>query len=604
MLSSKLSFASGDTSVQAVLAKLASAMGGIDSLKNIRTISMKGKLTFATIGGTFDIIQDWPGCRNRDSIELPTIQEKDGFNGTKAWSIESLNHNGQLTVNTDAASIAESNVSARFNAFDFLIHPEQYRFEMAQKPGALVVTVTDLRNAKAAFGKTIIEIDKQTYLPTKITTFEDDGTQVVVINESFLTYDGLLFPKKFSRTPFWGSNTLIFDVESITNVPGGPETFDPPAVPRDFTFLSGTKGQAPIKIVEGHIFTTVTMNGIPFTFIVDTGDAESTLGSDLVKELGLSAGGSVSANGVSGLQAGGFVSAPEMRVGNVMLHSQNIMTTDLSFLDTKLPHVDGILGADFFHRFVVRLDYVGGTMDLFDPATFKYTGTGQRFPLDGESFTLSVDGISGSFSIDTGSGSIDLFSSYFEKTPLMKNKSEMPSVAYRAGFGSSDLPTYLTRCHSISVGKYTLKDVPVELAEATQGAFANTNAAGNIGYPFWRRFTTYFNFSHGEMILEPNEAFGLPFDMNRAGMGVSKVNSQWIVDAVVTQSPAAELGLEKGDVPLDIDGKALAGMLIADVPDIFKQPAGTMLKIQYSRGNVKKTATIVLRDYIKYYDAY
>ena len=610
VFSPKLSLASEEKSVHEVLAKLTLAMGGAANLQRIGTISMKGNLTMTpdnvTTGvkpdGTFEIIQEWNGYRNRNNIALDAggvkMKFMQGFNGMESWS---YGMNGQLTVKKDADSTAEEKVSARFSSFDYLTHPGQYRFELAEKPRVFVLTVIDRSAEKFDYGKNIIEIDKKNYYPTKITTFED-GARQVVTNESFLTFDGVLFPKRFIQTD---GNRMVFDMLSIANVSGDQAAFDPPALPKDFEFLSGTEGHATIKIAYEHILTTVLIHGTPYSFVVDTGAQESVLDLSLAKKLGLRTNGSMGEEGTSGLQPGTMVTAPEMRVGDVVLRNRNIMATDLSFLATKLPRIDGILGSDFFHLFVVRLDYVGGTMGMFDPTIFKYSGAGETFPVHDNSFTLTVDEISGKFGIDTGAGSIDLFSSYFGKTKVFKHKLDLPSVAYRAGLGNSDERECATRIHSLTAGKYTLTDVPVGLSEATTGAFANTDAAGNIGYPFWRRFTTYFNYPAGELILEPNAEYGKPFiSINRAGLGVAKHGLQWTVDGVVTHSPAAAEGLKKGDIIMSINGKPLAAMPIEDVPGIFMQPAGTVLNIHYQRGGETKTARLTLRDYIKYYDAY
>lgn len=611
LLRPKLSLASSKPSKREVLEKFTSAMGGLASLQRVGTVSIKGNLTMTPPNdmsetkpnGTFEVLQDWNKYRYRETIVLDagtvSVTSMNGFNSEESWT---YGINGQLTVKKDADSISEEEISTRFDTFDYLIHPERYRFELAEKPDVFVLTITDLVHANSAYGQNIIEIDKKNYYPTKITTFGGDGSRQMVTNTSFQTFGDVLFPKRFIQTD---SNRMVFDVLSIEQISEAHANFDPPPLPKDFEFLNGTEGRAPIRIVEGFILTTVSIHGSPYTFVVDTGAEESILDSSLANVLGLHATGDVSANGVSGEQQAGFITVQEMRVGTVTLRNQNIVTTDLSFLDTKLPHIDGILGRDFFHHFVVRLDYPGGIMEMFDPATFQYNGSGQRFPLVDHSFHASIEGIPVVLDIDTGSDTIDLFWSHFDRTLLMKNKQAMPMVAVRTGLGSLNSQMYFAMCHSISIGTYALRDVPIRFTESTQGAFATTGSAGNIGSPFWRRFITYFNFSEGQMILEPNANYAKPYaSIGRAGLIISRPDKQWVVDAVVTRSPAAKVGLQKGDALLSIDGKLLSNMPIESVPPIFMQPAGTVLNIQYQRGSDKKMAQLILRDYIKYYDAY
>ena len=42
----------------------------------------------------------------------------------------------------------------------------------------------------------------------------------------------------------------------------------------------------------------------------------------------------------------------------------------------------GTLGADFFSRVVVEIDYARQTVRLYDPAAYKYTGKGAVFPFE------------------------------------------------------------------------------------------------------------------------------------------------------------------------------------------------------------------------------
>lgn len=46
--------------------------------------------------------------------------------------------------------------------------------------------------------------------------------------------------------------------------------------------------------------------------------------------------------------------------------------------------IDGVLGHQFFKRFVVEIDYAGQRMNLYEPGSYKYSGKGEIIPLDVE----------------------------------------------------------------------------------------------------------------------------------------------------------------------------------------------------------------------------
>jgi membrane-associated protease RseP (regulator of RpoE activity) len=125
------------------------------------------------------------------------------------------------------------------------------------------------------------------------------------------------------------------------------------------------------------------------------------------------------------------------------------------------------------------------------------------------------------------------------------------------------------RLGSITLGPFTLEDIPSNLMVGTKGAYASEKFSGTLGEGVLRRFTTVYDYSRSVMILEPNAAFGKPFP-GRKTFGATLLSdgpayTQITVTGVRKASPAEAAGLRKGDVILVADGVPATELRLADV---------------------------------------
>ncbi len=137
------------------------------------------------------------------------------------------------------------------------------------------------------------------------------------------------------------------------------------AAPARFAF-GGNAAEIPAEFLENLIFVPVDVNkSQPSLFVLDSTAASSSLSPARAADLGLS---------------------------NLKDAVLNFPGVDMPFLDfSKIDKPDfsqevgrpyqGTLGADFFSRVVVEIDYGRQTLRLYDPAAYKYSGKGTIFPL-------------------------------------------------------------------------------------------------------------------------------------------------------------------------------------------------------------------------------
>ena len=134
------------------------------------------------------------------------------------------------------------------------------------------------------------------------------------------------------------------------------------------------------------IFVSIAINGrAPRWWALDTGSSECIVDRGIVRMLGLPTRGSRQVHG-----AGRGTVRLDSITGSVRLEvaKQRIPTCDrFASIDLSEPtttgrrSIAGILGYEFFSRYVVRIDFAAHTLELFDPAKFRYAGQGDTVAL-------------------------------------------------------------------------------------------------------------------------------------------------------------------------------------------------------------------------------
>jgi hypothetical protein len=98
---------------------------------------------------------------------------------------------------------------------------------------------------------------------------------------------------------------------------------------------------------------------------------------------------------------------------------------------------DGVIGYGFINQFVVEIDYLNKTMNLYDPQTYAYGGAGKDIPLlfDGGNIPLvltriTVEGrapVEAKLEVDTGADGTLIISSAFVKKQQFRQPCQKPS---------------------------------------------------------------------------------------------------------------------------------------------------------------------------------
>lgn len=326
---------------------------------------------------------------------------------------------------------------------------------------------------------------------------------------------------------------LMTGFDRVTNAHGQQAITN--AFAADIRFASGNGAlKIPFELYNNHIYLKVGVNGSkPLSFIFDTG-AQHIIDSRQAKALGLKlkfegqatgmGEGTVdvySSNGVSFNLPGVSLSGQRVRVlplDGVEVCASETVIDERGHLRKCEPNeqrcqrrvIDGVLGHDFFKRFVVEIDYEAHLINLYAPGNYKYQGTGESFPLEITDRYILVPGrlsfagrvpINGRFLIDTGGAhSLILTRPFIEANRLLPPAAELTKFSICGIGGDSEI--LIGTLSALQLGNIKINEPITGFAQAQNGNLADADYDGNIGGAILRHFKVIFDYSRRRMILE------------------------------------------------------------------------------------------------------
>ena len=257
---------------------------------------------------------------------------------------------------------------------------------------------------------------------------------------------------------------------------------------------AGALTVVPYQAQDGLVILDVRVNGSrPLPFVLDSGAPHSIVDSTAAVAMKLPATSEDRTTGAGRGAVGRQHLAPlDLQVGSVILHVADPWAIDLSHAGTH--HVDGLVGADLFERFVVRIDPERRTLTLFEPAASPPVGSGTPVPLTLKDDRLYVDmrltlanGISEVHRMRVDTGSSDAASDDLVRRSQVRQK-----ALQGVGLGQS----YVDESgvfETVAIGPYEIHH-----------SWGASNAHPAVGMEVLRRFTLTFDAPHGRLYLLPN----------------------------------------------------------------------------------------------------
>lgn len=412
------------------------------------------------------------------------------------------------------------------------------------------------------------------------------------------------------------------------------------------------------EVVNNTVLVPVCINGISFTFLLDTGVKETILFAQTEDSLYLKNQSKMRFQGI-GIEKGveGILSKGNIvEIGNAMVDSLHwIYVIEGEELDISTDigvAINGILGARFFHSFAVHIDYLKRKLTLFPPA-YDYGKIVKKY----DSFALDVvnerpyitadiiadekQHIHGKMLIDMGNTDPLMLFTFV----LQGYRMDRPYVEEYIGRGfNGAIYGKRSRIQKLKLGRFEMM-YPIVAYPDSNAVFVNRlvqNRIGSIGSQVLQRFSMLIDYQGLKLYLKKNRKFGKPFYLNMAGMDIKHggliwqrelvkvkenggkdiltgydqgvkinltnkslqyrfvLNPRYLVAGLRKGSPAALAGIMEGDELVKINGVRAAKLSLSKVMSKMQSGEGDILRFTLKRGDKEYITRIRLEDPIPY----
>lgn len=585
------------TAAADVLTAMKAATGG-PAWDHVTTLHTVSTITQGGLSGTQDEEDDVVTGRYLVSSVLGPTTQRDGYDGTRVWSQDDSGQS-RFVAAADDVGAAKSDAyrdslsywfpQRRAGAVGYLRQADEggRRFDVLQ------VTPDSGRPFQ-------MWIDGRTHLLDRIVEPGAQETETTFFRD-YRSVSGLVVPYQARSTTGDPRYDTLSVTRSVTaNAPISPKTFDlPPPPPPDYAIAASSASvTVPFRYVDDHIYVDIKINGHgPFPAILDSGGLYVATPA-LARRAGLTAQGAIegSGNGARTVNTG-LARAQTVTLGSLTLRRPLFYVMAVPLLRDR-----PIIGYELFKRFVTRIDYDKNLLNFTPPEHFHYQGRGVSVPFRFNDripeVRGTVDGIPGTFTIDTGAGrTVRLNRPFAEAHGLTARYKPRFETIIGYGIGGPERGG-VVRLGRMTLGGVEVGSVSAALALDTAGGGADKAVSGNVGEGILHRFNLVFDYSRMRIIFERNSHYGESDSQNRTGVVLDPNAPNALVSDVIPGSPAAQAGIHVSDVIEAVNSHVLLNDDFSPQFSLFRQPAGTHLRLRVRSGGTTRDVTLVLRDLI------
>jgi len=373
-------------------------------------------------------------------------------------------------------------------------------------------------------------------------------------------------------------------------------------------FVSGNSSlNIPFESSSNLILLQARVNdSAPLWFIFDTGADSSVIDSKLARALRLRPSGKEIGTGSAGTATAIIFRGVSIRLPNLEALNLKIAALPIDFFSAPLGRkISGVIGNDILKELVIEVDYASQVINLYEPKSYQYSGSGEVIPITLEDNLPFVRGrvalengqaIEGKFELDSGSTAAVTFNTPFVDKHKLVDSISRTSQSRLGGVGGS-AQAFSGRLKSLRLGHFELENSVARFSRATRGDDASATYDGLIGGEILSRFKVVFDYSRRQMILEPNAQFSEPYEVDMSGLDLSAGGrgfSLVVVNEVAQGSPAAEAGIREGDILTAIDSRPTTELTVNQIRKMFTQDGKEYL-IRLKRGRREVQVRLKLR---------
>jgi hypothetical protein len=439
-------------------------------------------------------------------------------------------------------------------------------------------------------------------------TIEVQGSQTITsFFSDYAAERGMIIPHKIVVDDGTGpANRQTQTLTAARLLPPEPETnFAAPQVAvHDARLPAGTtETTVPFELVNNHIYADVSVNGSkPLLFIFDTG-GHSLLTPEAAKELRITAQGSQTATG----GGAGFMQSGITRVASISIGDATITDQPVSVVNFTSPQIEGVdvkgmVGYEFFARFVTRFDYGTHRITFIDKHHFDPASAGTAVPIvlynQLPQFAGSYDGIPADFCIDTGNRAGLILTKPFVAKHDLRARAGNGTVAM-TGWGIGG-PTYSFVTHGgvLKLGDAEIDHPLVTMSTDKGGSDAAEAFPNNVGGGVLKRFVVTLDYDHYTMYLKPVSGPVADLDtFDRSGLWINGDAAGFKIIDVTRGGPAERAGLKSGDIIVAVDGKPAHAIALYDLRQRLREETpGTTVTFSVRQGTAARDVPVTLRD--------
>ena len=584
--------AGAEITAEELVDRVGEALGGRERLGAIEGFRMESKVQGIGLAGRARTEIRFPD-QEFSELQLGPLKWVVVLDGEEGWTRD---HNGHVVPLT-ASQVADSRTSRFIDSFGPWLAP--FDPAVIRTEGVLNVEGVEcpvLRIQAPGGNPYFLAIDPRSYLP--IRQFHDDESglgQDVVVMADYGPLDGVLVPHLMeSFNDQVPTNKTRYELVSLElTAPDDPALFLPPAPLQDVSFPDGvTSVTVPARYRSGHLFIDVTLTGdgisVHGAMLVDTGTTLTMLDVHTAGRLGLQTEGELSGLAVGGSTQVTLVQVAVIDVGGVQLENQVLGVAE--FADDMerqmgVPVV-GLLGYDFFSRFVVTLDFDAEQAIVQDANSWVPPETGALMPLtfidQQPALQATLDGdLAGLWRLDTGADSLAIHGPAVGAWDLEQRHGPGRELVVM-GMGG-ETRACIVRARSFALGPYVVEAPLLMLVGDEQGVLSARAIVGNLGNSVLDRFKVTVDFGGERIHLQPGTNFAhtdrirvVDFDIGWAGTRVK----------VFTVEPGGEgyrLGLRAQQEVLRINGRSARNWTASEL-------------VQLWAGETLRSVVLVVRD--------
>ena len=375
------------------------------------------------------------------------------------------------------------------------------------------------------------------------------------------------------------------------------------------------KFDIPFDYENNFILLEVLFNGIfPLRFIFDTGAEHTILAKrEITDLLAIDYTRRFSLVGADMSQELYAYLAPGISLEIKNIHALNrsilVLEDDYFRFDAFTGiNIHGILGADFFRRFVIQINYRKKVITFHNPRTFKPPKKKfVEYPIEikrnkpylhADAFLRSESPTKVKLLMDTGASlPVMLYTTTHEFLTI-------PDDAIKTNIGmglGGNIEGYVGRLEKFGLNDFVLGNVVANFQDiemAIDPSYLNERN-GILGNQLMNRFHIIIDYVRGKLYLRPNRKFDDKFKYDRSGMiivagGENLANYQII--KVVEGSPADLAGIKAGDKIIKFNGLPASLRGLNKITRKLKKRQGKKIKLTIEREDLKMKKQFELRE--------